>query len=83
MFIVSLNKILGNVPNFIFFLSICRNLFERVTNLRLSTRKMKFFFKKYLDFEQKYGTPELVIGVRKKALEYVEDSHETDSGSET
>lgn len=59
-----------------------RNLFERVTNLRLSTQKMKFFFKKYLDFEQKYGTPELVIGVRKKALEYVEDSHEADSGSE-
>lgn len=33
---------------------------------------MKFFFKKQLDFEQKYGTDETVAAVKQKAVAYVE-----------
>ena len=49
-----------------------RKLFERVIHLQLSARKMKFLFKKYLDFEQKYGTEHTVKTVKRKAAEYVE-----------
>ncbi|KAI9366055.1 hypothetical protein DFJ73DRAFT_955849 [Zopfochytrium polystomum] len=33
-----------------------RRLFERVITLKMSSKKMKFFFKKYLMFEKKHGT---------------------------
>ena len=33
---------------------------------------MKFFFKRYLDFEQEWGTEATVEAVRKKAEEFVE-----------
>ncbi|XP_064601057.1 protein RRP5 homolog [Liolophura sinensis] len=51
---------------------MARQLFERVINLKLSVKKMKFFFKKYLDFEKSYGTEESMLSVKQKALEYVE-----------
>lgn len=53
----------------IFFL---RQLFERVTCLKLPARKMKFFFKKYMDFEEKHGDADTVETVKLKALQYVE-----------
>ncbi|GAB1607729.1 protein RRP5 homolog [Argonauta hians] len=49
-----------------------RHLFDRVTNLRLSTRKMGFFYKRYLNFEEKNGTKESVVAVREKAEQYIE-----------
>ncbi|XP_064630324.1 protein RRP5 homolog [Lineus longissimus] len=49
-----------------------RAVFERVINLSVSAKRMKFFFKKYLDFEKKFGTEESVAEVKQKALEYVE-----------
>lgn len=33
---------------------------------------MKFFFKRYLDYEKQYGTEKDVQAVKAKALEYVE-----------
>ena len=33
---------------------------------------MKFFFKKYLEFEEKHGDETLVAEVKQKALDYVE-----------
>ena len=41
-------------------------------HLTLSAKKMKFFFKRYLDFEKKYGTDSSVNDVKQKAVEYVE-----------
>ena len=38
----------------------------------MSPKKMKFFFKKYIDFEKSYGTEENINLVKKKALDYVE-----------
>ncbi|KAJ3043804.1 Protein RRP5 [Rhizophlyctis rosea] len=52
--------------------AITRRLFERVIKLKLSSKKMKFFFKKYLDFEKNKGTPEGVEHVKQAAVAYVE-----------
>uniref|UniRef100_A0A8C3DL49 Protein RRP5 homolog n=1 Tax=Corvus moneduloides TaxID=1196302 RepID=A0A8C3DL49_CORMO len=49
-----------------------RDIFERVIHLSLAPKKMKFFFKRYLDYEKKFGTAESVLGVKRAALEYVE-----------
>ncbi|KAM6347615.1 protein RRP5 homolog isoform 4-T4 [Alca torda] len=49
-----------------------RDVFERVIHLSLAPKKMKFFFKRYLDYEKKFGTAESVLGVKRAALEYVE-----------
>ena len=40
--------------------------------MKASTKKMKFFFKKYLDFEVKHGTEAQVQHVRDAARQYVE-----------
>ncbi|XP_062865750.1 protein RRP5 homolog [Trichomycterus rosablanca] len=49
-----------------------RALFDRVINLSMSVKKIKFFFKRFLDYEKKHGTPESIQTVKQKALEYVE-----------
>lgn len=49
-----------------------RRLLERVIHLKLSSKKMQFFFKKYLAFESQHGTPETVQHVRDAAKAYVE-----------
>uniref|UniRef100_A0AAR2JIK4 Protein RRP5 homolog n=1 Tax=Pygocentrus nattereri TaxID=42514 RepID=A0AAR2JIK4_PYGNA len=49
-----------------------RDLFDRVIHLSVSVKKIKFFFKRYLDYEKKHGTPESIQAVKQKALEYVE-----------
>ena len=40
--------------------------------MSLSAKKMKFFFKRYLDFEKKFGSESSVDSVKQKAVEYVE-----------
>ncbi|KAG9262427.1 hypothetical protein AMEX_G24199 [Astyanax mexicanus] len=49
-----------------------RDLFDRVIHLSASVKKIKFFFKRYLDYEKQHGTPESIQAVKQKALEYVE-----------
>ena len=49
-----------------------RALFKRVTSFKLSAKKMKFFFKKHLEFEEKHGDDSTVAEVKQKALDYVE-----------
>uniref|UniRef100_A0A8V5FW66 Protein RRP5 homolog n=1 Tax=Melopsittacus undulatus TaxID=13146 RepID=A0A8V5FW66_MELUD len=49
-----------------------RDIFERVVHLSLAPKKMKFLFKRYLDYEKKFGTTESVLAVKRAALEYVE-----------
>jgi rRNA biogenesis protein RRP5 len=48
-----------------------RRLFERATNLSVSTKKAKFLFKKYLEYEKANGTAETVQHVMDSALAYV------------
>ncbi|XP_060027377.1 protein RRP5 homolog [Erinaceus europaeus] len=49
-----------------------RNVFERVIHLSLAPKRMKFFFKRYLDYEKQHGTEKDVQAVKAKALDYVE-----------
>ncbi|XP_076101163.1 protein RRP5 homolog [Mytilus galloprovincialis] len=49
-----------------------RHLLDRVIHMKLSAKKMKFFFKKYLDFEKSHGDNKHADYVKKKAFEYVE-----------
>eukprot|EP01016_Furgasonia_blochmanni_P011064 TRINITY_DN1486_c0_g2_i17.p1 TRINITY_DN1486_c0_g2~~TRINITY_DN1486_c0_g2_i17.p1 ORF type:complete len:259 (+),score=60.38 TRINITY_DN1486_c0_g2_i17:2-778(+) len=51
-----------------------RNLFERCITLNLKAKKMKFFFKRYLQYEFAHGTPETVDEVKRKAEEWVNSS---------
>ena len=49
-----------------------RKLLERAIHMKLSSRKMKSLFKKYLDLEKRFGNEETVQHVVKAATEYVE-----------
>jgi rRNA biogenesis protein RRP5 len=49
-----------------------RSLFERAVGLRIKPFKMKFFFKRWIDFESNWGTDESVEEVKMKAVDYVE-----------
>ncbi|XP_010775558.1 protein RRP5 homolog [Notothenia coriiceps] len=55
-----------------------RALFDRVIHLSVSVQKIKFFFKRYLEYEKKLGTPQSIQAVKEKAMEFVEAK-----GSET
>lgn len=50
----------------------CSALFERATHLQLPPKKMKFLFKRYLDYERQYGTAAGAEHVKRRAMEYVE-----------
>ena len=49
-----------------------RALFERSTHLALPAKKMKFLFKRYLEYEKQYGDDTGVEHVKKKAMEFVD-----------
>merc|ERR1712034_102535 len=49
-----------------------RELFERCVSLSLKPFKMKFFFKRWLDFEKKHGDESSQQDVKVKARAFVE-----------
>jgi rRNA biogenesis protein RRP5 len=49
-----------------------KNLFERITHMEIPVKKMKFIFKKYMDYEMQHGTDESIEQVKQKAMEYVQ-----------
>lgn len=53
---------------------VIRALFDRVTCLSLPPKKMKFLFKKYLEYEKSQSDEERIEHVKQKALEYVQSS---------
>jgi hypothetical protein len=55
-----------------------RNLFERITSLKLSSKKMKFAFKRYLDFEKTEGTEATIQHVKDLARAYVQSRSDAD-----
>jgi len=48
-----------------------RSLFDRMTVMKINPKNMKTIFKKYLNFESKYGTKETQENVKQKAKDYV------------
>lgn len=55
-------------------LRACRALFERATHLALPPKKMKFLFKRYLEYEKREGSAASVEHVKRRALEFVEQA---------
>ena len=53
-------------------ISAARAVLDRTINLNLAPKKMKFFFKKFLEFEEKHGDRQGVNRVKRKAQDYVE-----------
>ncbi|KAL0048743.1 hypothetical protein WJX82_009925 [Trebouxia sp. C0006] len=47
-------------------------LFERAVHLQLPPKKMKFLFKRYLQYEQEHGDATAVANVKKQALDFVQ-----------
>lgn len=48
-----------------------RRLFGRVTSSKLKSRKAKYFFKRWLEYEEKEGDAKSVENVKARATEYV------------
>lgn len=48
-----------------------RQTLERAVSHKIPMKKMRTLFKKYLDFEQKYGNDETVTNVKALAANYV------------
>ena len=47
-------------------------LFERAVHMQLPPKKMKFLFKRYLQYEQGQGDAAAVAKVKKQALDFVQ-----------
>ena len=47
-------------------------LFERAVHMQLPPKKMKFLFKRYLQYEQEHGDAATVAHVKKQALDFVQ-----------
>ncbi|KAG7665962.1 RRP5 [[Candida] subhashii] len=54
------------------------DLFERVLSKKLSRKQAKFFFKKWLLFEEEKGDEQMSARVKSKAAEYVQNSSKED-----
>ncbi|XP_023641258.1 rRNA biogenesis protein RRP5 isoform X2 [Capsella rubella] len=53
---------------------VIRSLFERAISLSLPPKKMKFLFKKYLEYEKSVGDEERVEYVKQRAMEYADST---------
>ncbi|CAA0842788.1 Unknown protein [Striga hermonthica] len=53
---------------------LIRALFERAISLSLPPRKMKFLFKKYLEYEKSIGDEERIKSVMNKAMAYADNT---------
>ncbi|KAI8065426.1 hypothetical protein BC940DRAFT_276026 [Gongronella butleri] len=51
---------------------LTQRLFERVTSMKFSSKKMKFLFKKWLQFEKQHGSADDMEHVKQRTLAYVE-----------
>ena len=61
------------LPSSILFWSVTyREVFGRAIHLKISAKKMKFIFKRYLEFERQHGSSAGVEAVKEKAKAYVE-----------
>ena len=51
-----------------------RSLFARATSLEIPAKKIKFLFKRQMEFEKEHGTPQTVEDVKAAARRYVEEN---------
>ena len=50
-------------------------MFNRIVSLGLTVKRMKFIFKKFLDFEKTYGDEDSIEKVKEVASKYVESNN--------
>lgn len=50
-------------------------MFNRIVGLGLTVKRMKFIFKKFLDFEKIHGDEDLIEKVKEVASKYVESNN--------
>ncbi len=55
-------------------LYISRNIFEQAIHLKISAKKMKALFKRYLEFEKQHGNQARMDAVIEKARTFVESN---------
>ena len=60
-----------------------RQIFNRIVQLGLTAKRMKFIFKKYMDFEKAHGSDESVEKVKELALKYAAESNVTDDNKQS
>eukprot|EP00754_Rhynchopus_humris_P024899 Rhum_TRINITY_DN14920_c10_g2::Rhum_TRINITY_DN14920_c10_g2_i1::g.127637::m.127637/K14792/RRP5, PDCD11; rRNA biogenesis protein RRP5 len=48
-----------------------RNVYDRITSVNLSSKKMQYFLTRYMGFEKDHGTPERVAYVKQRAVDFV------------
>ncbi|XP_076815143.1 protein RRP5 homolog [Clavelina lepadiformis] len=49
-----------------------REVFGRIININFSSKKMRSFFKRFVEFESKYGSESTIADAKQKALDYIE-----------
>ena len=54
-----------------------RLLLDRMIGLKLPIKKMKFFFKRYIDFETAHGDATTLNSIREKAQKYLSSEQES------
>lgn len=55
-----------------------RSIYERLSFVKLPVKRMRSVFKKWLEFEEKFGTAETVAQVKLNAAKYVEQVERAD-----
>ena len=60
-----------------------RGIFTRITAMRLKPRTAKYFFKRWLEFEEKFGGARGVDSVKARASEFVKSNNSTSGRSMT
>ena len=58
--------------DFHYFLHNFRQTLDRAVSQKIPMKKMRTLFKKYLDFEQRFGDDDLIRNVKLLAANYVE-----------
>jgi rRNA biogenesis protein RRP5 len=59
-------------------ISDARFIFDRIIKMGLTAKRMKFIFKKFMEFETEHGTSDAVERVKEMAIQYVENNNSVD-----
>ena len=59
-----------------------RQIFNRIIQMCLTVKRMKFIFKKYIDFESTHGSEETVEHVKELAIKYAEKNEFSDENKQ-
>lgn len=61
-------------------LILIRHIFNRIVQIGLTAKRMKFIFKKFMDFEKTHGNEQEYEKVKDMAIKYVETNKTKNDG---